>query len=117
MKTAGDHRLAGIVRAIWSLVAIATLLVAPLMITATHGPGAYAQAIDAIAADMAHGHSHDLHGDGSLQHDATDHEHQTLGLLQDPGHPVFDGATADLHAETRLHEDRQRDGPLRPPRA
>jgi hypothetical protein len=98
-------------------VVAATLLVAPLIITATHGPGAHARALDAVAADLAHGHSHDLDGDGSPQHDATDHEHQTPGLLQDPGHPVFDVAAADLHAEARLRDGRERDGPRRPPRA
>lgn len=116
VKTAGDHRRGGIARAIWSLMFIAILLVAPLLISATHGPGAYAQALDVVAADLAHGHSHDLDENGSPQHDATDHEHQTVGLLEDQGHPDSDAATTDLHATTRLEVGGQRDGPRRPPR-
>ncbi len=49
---------------------------APVFITATHGPA------DAVAAAeaLAHGHSHgDMDGAGG--HDATDHEHQFSAIL------------------------------------
>lgn len=93
---------------------MAALLFAPLLVTASHGPGSYALALEAVAADLAHGHSHDAVG--SPSHDATDHEHQTLGVIEDRRQAVFDVAVADLRSEFRLQEGRQRDGPRRPPR-
>ncbi|MCA0273820.1 MAG: hypothetical protein LCH69_17395 [Proteobacteria bacterium] len=117
MKTVGDHQRAGILAAIWSMVVIAALLIAPLVVAVTHGPGAQAQALNAVAVDLALGHSHVTDGDGSLQHDAADHEHQTAGLLQDPGHSGLDVATSEMHVETCLRDGCQSDGPHRPPRA
>jgi hypothetical protein len=60
-------------------IMVMTLLcfaLAPIIVAATHGPAAAAEA----AAVLAHGHSHgDL--DQSGGHDATDHEHQLSALL------------------------------------
>lgn len=52
-------------------VTLLCFALAPVVVAATHGPAAAAEA----AAVLAHGHSHG-YADQSGGHDTTDHEHQ-----------------------------------------
>lgn len=102
-----------ILRAVLLLVALAALVLSPLVIAMTHGPAKVAE----MSETLAHGHSHAEPGPGMFDgHDAADHEHQFQGLFPDWEHGV-----ASL-SETRGKLDDfdlnglTRDGPRRPPR-
>lgn len=96
-------------------IMVMTLLcfaLAPIIVAATHGPAAAAEA----AEILAHGHSHG-YADQSGGHDATDHEHQLSALLP----PRADPAPLP-NRDLQLIEDRAAgpnipDGLRRPPRA
>lgn len=112
------------VRVFWSLAVMLALLLTPLFTIATHGPGAYADAMAKAAQDSAHGHSHDhTHShshdgtlDGSNGHDATDHEHQSFAVIPPSEHPTPDEQADDLFIEASLATGLERDGLRRPPR-
>lgn len=120
-KAAKSHRR---VRVFWSLAVMLALLLTPLFTIATHGPGAYADAMEKVAQDIAHNHSHDhAHGhshdgtsDGSNAHDATDHEHQSFAVLPRNEHPAPSAEADDLSIEESLASGLERDGLRRPPR-
>lgn len=120
-KAAGSHRW---VRVFWSLAVMLALLLGPLFTIATHGPGAYAVAMEQAAQDIAHnpfhdhahGHSHDRTSDGSNGHDASDHEHQSFAVLPRNEHTAPDAEADDLFIEAALATGLERDGPRRPPR-
>lgn len=106
----------GLARVLWSVVVICALLIAPLFTIATHGPGAYAEAVAAAAEDLAHGHSHDFSADGSSSHDATDHEHQSFAVIPRAEHPTPGEVSEDLFIDASFASGLERDGPRRPPR-
>lgn len=92
------------------------MLLAPLIISATHGPGAVIATIEAAAETAAHGHSHDG-GARFPGHDATDHDHQHAAILP-PARVTQD--RVDREGTRRRVIDAEGtaiDGPLRPPRA
>ncbi|MCZ0964141.1 hypothetical protein [Paracoccus benzoatiresistens] len=60
-----------------TVLMVLALVLAPVIIVATHGPAAIAAA-EEIAA---HGHSHGDEGGLFQGHDATDHDHQSLAVL------------------------------------
>lgn len=94
------------------LIAAALICVAlaPVVITATHGPAAMA-----AAQTLAHGHSHgDIDGAGG--HDAADHEHQFSAILPPPPDSAPPPGRNLRLIEARAGWMHPADGPLRPPR-
>lgn len=97
---------------------LCALILAPVVLSVTHGPGAVASAMQAEAAKVAHGHSHDWDGPGkSGQHDATDHEHNFAVVLPSWGNEVFGLSSVAKADGPRWHAELSRDGPRRPPRS
>jgi hypothetical protein len=94
-------------RALWATLVLLALMLAPVVVTVSHGPGAQAAAL--AATDHGHVHGIDAEGDAaqhSRAHDATDHEHQILGLLSvvtatavESSRPVVD--VAQVRADSR----------------
>lgn len=75
-------RLKGAMRQGFALLLLCALVLAPVIIAATHAPGLSMD--DALVAEQVwHGHSHDEPEPGRFggAHDATDHEHQTNMIL------------------------------------
>lgn len=71
--------------AAWQALAVlvlCALIVAPVIIAATHGPGLPKDGAQSVELSM-HGHSHDEPepGQSGMAHDATDYEHQTQVVL------------------------------------
>ena len=69
---------------------VCALILAPVIIAATHGPGLPMDG--ALKAEhLLHGHSHDEPepGQSGVAHDATDHEHQTQMVLPQSSDSVF----------------------------
>ena len=64
-----------------ALAVLCALILAPVIIAATHGPGLPGDGT-LTTEHLLHGHSHDEPepGQSGLAHDATDHEHQTHGV-------------------------------------
>lgn len=95
------------------LIAAALLCVAlaPVVISATHGPA------DAVAAAeiFMHGHSHG-EMDSTGGHDATDHEHQFSAILPPWPEPAPPPGCNLRLIEVRAGWMHPADGPLRPPR-
>ena len=78
------------IRRALALAVVCALILAPLIIATTHGPGLPVDG--AVSAEnLLHGHSHDMPEPGQfgVAHDATDHEHQTQVVLQHSGDAVF----------------------------
>lgn len=72
----------GAIRRAFALLVICAFILAPVIISATHGPGL--PLVNAqLSDDISHGHTHDeaKPGEFGFGHDATDHEHSTQGLL------------------------------------
>jgi hypothetical protein len=88
-----------------------------LALSASHGPGAYLAAIEAMAGEADHGHSHDQDQGSSPQHDASDHEHLVLVILTDPQGSFVSIACSLRHVDPDLTNGNARDGPRRPPRS
>lgn len=94
---------------------VLALVLAPVLIALSHGPGAVHVAQQIVLADQTHGHTHAE--DDAGQHDATDHEHQVTAILTPPGKSVFDRHPVRLLQEATVTDGRNREGPRRPPRA
>ena len=90
------------------------LILAPVVILSSHGPGAVYLAQQADLPQQIHGHSHAE--DSAGQHDATDHEHQVSAILAGSGNSGFDAKSAALFHDVPLADGDCRDGPRRPPR-
>ena len=80
-------------RGAFALLMLCALLLAPMVITMTHGPGASIDSAQAIE-QLVHGHSHDEPDPGQFGggHDATDHEHPTQIVLLQVSDSVFDSS-------------------------
>ena len=98
------------------LMAVFALIIAPLIVTLTHGPGAHP---NTTAMTATHDLSHD-HGpaeSGSFGgHNPTDHDHQLQALICQPAsalRPQPDKAHGILNDVLR---DLRPEGPKRPPR-
>lgn len=94
---------------------VLALLLAPVVIAVSHGPGAVRVAQHIVLSDQTHGLSHAEEDAG--QHDATDHEHQVTAILTVPGKSAFDRNPLRLLHEAMRADGRSREGPRRPPRA
>lgn len=78
-------------RGAFALLMLCALLLAPIVISMTHGPGPSIDSAQAIE-HLVHGHSHDEPDRGQFGggHDATDHEHPTQIVLSQVSDSVFD---------------------------
>lgn len=90
------------------------LILAPVVVLPSHGPGADYLAQQVDLAQQNHGHSHA--GDSAGQHDATDHEHQAAAILTGSGSFGLDLQAAVPFDDMPLADGHSRDGPRRPPR-
>ena len=101
-----------------AIVLLLGLILAPVVILSSHGPGAVYLAQQADLAQEIpqeiHGHSHAE--DSASQHDATDHEHQASAILAGSGSFGLDLQSAVLFDDIPLADGHSRDGPRRPPR-
>ena len=109
--TAASAHAARFVVAVMLLLA---LVLAPVVILSSHGPGAVYLAQKADLAQQIHGHSHAE--DSAGQHDATDHEHPVSAILVGLEKSGFDVQSAVLFHDMPLADGQSRDGPRRPPR-
>ena len=84
------HWIFCVMRRASALAVVCALILAPVIIAATHGPGSPAD-IGLSAEALSHRHSHDIPdpGQSSVAHDATDHEHQTQMVLPQSSDSVF----------------------------
>lgn len=101
-------------RFVVAIVLLLALILAPVVILPSHGPGAVYLAQKADLAQQIHGHSHAE--DSAGQHDATDHEHQVSAILAGLEKSGFDVQSAVLFHDMPLADGHSRDGPRRPPR-
>jgi hypothetical protein len=93
------------------------LVLAPLLVQTTHGPGQIALAIAATADIAEHGHSHDDgSGDAFGDHDAADHEHQSQAVLSSQQDKADRQPRSTWRIEHLRAGSAARDGPERPPR-
>ncbi len=97
-----------------AIMLLLALILAPVVILSSHGPGAVYVAQQADLAQQNHGHSHAEDSVG--QHDATDHEHPVSAILAGSGKFGFDVQSAVLSHDRPLADGHSRDGPRRPPR-
>ena len=108
----------GALRRAAALAVICALLLAPVIIAATHGPGLPTDG--ALAAEhLLHGHSHDEPepGQSGVAHDATDHEHQTQVVLTQNSDSVFLLSGLRLGMSDVSAGSLKSSGPKRPPKA
>ena len=99
----------------WALLLV--LIIAPLAISLTHGPGPFVGSTQVAVANAAHGHSHDWDEPRKpVQHDATDHEHSFATVLAGDGGSIYTPKSADLKGEPRLSAGVSGEGLRRPPR-
>ena len=104
-------------RILCCLSLVLALILAPLATIASHGPGAYAAVISAVADGLAQGHSHDLAEGGTADHDATDHDHQTMAVVPPAAQQDRDAGLATPFIDLHVAAGRERAGPRRPPRS
>ncbi len=102
----------GTMARLMTMLMVLALVLAPVIIVATHGPAA-AAAAEEIAA---HGHSHSDDGGLFQSHDATDHDHQSAAVLvgKDESDTAFGDRTRVLI--TVAADGWPQDLPRRPPR-
>ena len=106
-----------IITKITALVMLLTLVLTPVTIGMTHGPGPVGSEI------TEHGHSHDI-ANISIgrtlppwpNHDATDHEHPTPALLAGAQTILISLVQTPEPVPYRLHNSDAREGLKRPPR-
>ncbi len=101
-------------RVVVAIMLLLALILAPVVILSSHGPGAGYVAQQVDLAKQIHGHSHAEDSVG--QHDATDHEHPVSAILAGSEKFGFDMHSAVLFHDMPLADGRSRDGPRRPPR-
>lgn len=97
-----------------AIVLLFGLILAPVVILSSHGPGAVYLAQQADFAQQIHGHSHAE--DSASQHDATDHEHPVSAILAGSEKSGFKVQAAAFVHDMQLANGHSRDGPRRPPR-
>lgn len=106
-----------VARGALALLLFCALLLTPVIISVTHGPGAAANALQTVAINAAHGHTHDWDEVGqSGQHDATDHEHNVAVVLSGGAQSIFELASAAFTSDLGIFAGLAGDGLRRPPR-
>ena len=107
----------GVMRRAVALLLFCALLLAPVIISMTHGPGDAANAIQAAAVKAAHGHTHEWDEPGKPgQHDATDHEHNVAVVLTGGAQSIFDLKSAAFTTDLGVFAGLAGNGLRRPPR-
>ena len=107
----------GVMRRAVALLLFCALLLAPVIISVTHGPGDAANAIQAAAVKAAHGHTHEWDGPGKPgQHDATDHEHNFAVVLPGGALSVFELNSVAFASDLGCSVGMSGNGLRRPPR-
>jgi hypothetical protein len=107
----------GAIRQAVALILFCALILAPVIVVCTHGPGDVVSAMQADTIKAAHGHTHDWDEPGEPgQHDATDHEHQVAVALFGGDTSIFELKSASWSVEFGFPAGLSRDGPRRPPR-
>lgn len=101
----------------FALLLLCTLVLAPFIIAATHGPGLPMDDAQ-VAEQLLHGHSHDEPEPGKFggAHDATDHEHQTNVILPQTSDSEFAFGVLRLGMSDVSAGSLMPSGPRRPPR-
>ncbi len=101
-----------------ALAVLCALILAPVIIAATHGPGLPGDGT-LTTEHLLHGHSHDEPepGQSGLAHDATDHEHQTQMVLTQSSESIFQFSGLLLGMSDVLAGSLPWSGPRRPPKA
>lgn len=104
-------------RGAFALLMVCALLMAPMVIAMTHGPGPSIDSAQAIE-HLVHGHSHDEPDSGQFGggHDATDHEHPTQIVLAQISESVFDLSGLRLGMYDVSAESLPQSGLSRPPK-
>lgn len=107
----------GVIRQAAALAVLIALILSPVIVSATHGPGMSAEGVPA-AEHLLHGHAHDEPepGPSGVTHDATDHEHQTQVLVPDGSDSVIYFNTMRLGYSEVAAGSLLLSGPRRPPR-
>ena len=122
-----DRRAWYAARDLFALMTALALIVAPLIVTLTHGPAAHASALSTTTEIAAHGHHHshshihddaerDVHGDLVGGHDPADHDHPLYALVHQSANtpaPLLDKSKCVLSDVLRNITP---EGQLRPPR-
>ena len=114
--TLGSIKIAA--RGAFALLMLCALLLAPMVIAMTHGPGPSIDSAQAVG-HLIHGHSHyepDL-GQFGGGHDATDHEHPTQIVLSQVSDSVFDSSGLRLGMSDVSAGSLPQSGLRRPPKA
>lgn len=110
-------RIKSAMRRAVAVALLCALIVAPVIISVTHGPGDAANAIQAAAVKAAHGHTHEWDEPGqSGQHNATDHEHNVAVVLTGGAQSIFDLKSAAFTTDLGVFADLAGNGLRRPPR-
>ena len=114
-----------------NLIALTTafaLIVAPLIVILTHGPGTHVSSLSIateIAAhghDHSHGHTHDdtergFHGEPFGGHNPADHDHPLHALICQPVSTPTPLPDKSKCAFSDVLRNFMSEGPLRPPRS
>lgn len=100
-----------------ALAVLCALILAPVIIAATHGPGLPGDGT-LTAEHLLHGHSHDEPepGQSGVAHDATDHEHQTQVVLTQNSDSIFEFSGLRLGMSDVSAGSLPWSGPRRPPK-
>ena len=107
----------GAMRRAMAMALLCAVIMAPVILSVTHGPGSVADAMQAVAVQVAHGHSHDWEDPGKPgQHDATDHEHNVAVVLPSEALSVFELTSAVFASEFGFSAGVSGNGLRRPPR-
>lgn len=107
----------GAMRRAVALVLLCAVIMAPVILSVTHGPGSVAEAMQAVAVQVAHGPSHDRDEPGKPgQHDATDHEHNVAVVLPSGVLSVFELSSAVSGRELGFSAGMSGKSLRRPPR-
>lgn len=111
------HWIFCVMRRASAFAIVCALILAPVIITATHGPGPPAD--NGLSAEtLSHGHSHDVPepGQSNVAHDATDHEHQTQMALPQSSDSVFQFSALRLGTSDMTASSLLASGLRRPPK-
>lgn len=112
------QRASGGLRAVCAALLCLMLAVVPILLTTSHGPGAFVDAARAEAAVALHGHAHEQEGTGLGGHNAADHDHGNQANVS-AGHRSFEMVLRkiDLRPADLRAGGLEGGGLRRPPRA
>lgn len=114
-----------------NLIALTTafaLIVAPLIVILTHGPGPHVSSLSIATEVAAHGHDHShdhthddtergFHGEPFGGHNPADHDHPLHALIRQPASMPTPLPDKSKCAFSDVLRNLTSEGPLRPPRS